>query len=387
MWMQNTRILPTWSVCLLAISFLGGPTPQLWAEDEPAVGALIATLRGVGREGAGFDDARKAATRLSELPVDRLTVLLDGMDGANPIAENWIRGLVFSIAGKADELPLEMLSDYAMTRSHNPSGRGLAMELIRNQSPATADELIAKCLDDPSLPLREMAVQRAINEAQRVVENDPQAAQELYRQALLAARHPNQIVAVVKALKELGLDDVSISTAFAMITRWKALAPLNNVDGVGFDKQYAPEKEFLMTGSLNLDATHEGKSGSIRWRDLEATDEDGKLDLAAAFNKEKGAVCYLYTEFDSSEARPAQVRLGCINANKVWVNGQLVLANEVYHSGSMIDQYVADIRLRQGNNGILLKICQNEQTESWAQEWEFQFRITDPMGRGLRSGE
>jgi hypothetical protein len=81
------------------------------------------------------------------------------------------------------------------------------------------------------------------------------------------------------------------------------------------------------------------------------------------------------------------VRLGCINANKVWVNGKEVMATEVYHSGSMLDQYIAKCELKKGTNRVLLKICQNEQTESWAQDWQFQFRLTDLTGKGLRSGQ
>ena len=60
------------------------------------------------------------------------------------------------------------------------------------------------------------------------------------------------------------------------------------------------------------------------------------------------------------------------------------MATEVYHSGSMLDQYIAPFELKKGTNTILLKICQNEQEESWAQRWEFQFRITDPTGKGLQ---
>jgi hypothetical protein len=41
--------------------------------------------------------------------------------------------------------------------------------------------------------------------------------------------------------------------------------------------------------------------------------------------------------------------------------------------------------LKKGTNRILLKICQNEQEESWAQDWKFQFRITDTSGKGLAS--
>ena len=36
-----------------------------------------------------------------------------------------------------------------------------------------------------------------------------------------------------------------------------------------------------------------------------------------------------------------------------------------------------------GTNVILLKICQNEQTESWAQDWEFQLRVCDGLGTAV----
>jgi hypothetical protein len=31
----------------------------------------------------------------------------------------------------------------------------------------------------------------------------------------------------------------------------------------------------------------------------------------------------------------------------------------------------------------LLKICQNEQTEEWAQNWAFQFRVCDAIGTAV----
>ncbi len=155
----------------------------------------------------------------------------------------------------------------------------------------------------------------------------------------------------------------------------------------GSTQSIRPKYSSLSTGSVDLDAKCDGKNGPIRWQETVASGDGGDVDLAAAYDKEKGAVCYLFTEFDSSEARPAVARLGCTNANKVWINGKLVMANEVYHSGSMIDQYMAPFQLKKGTNRILLKICQNEQTESWAQDWKFQFRITDPNGKGLHSGE
>jgi hypothetical protein len=43
--------------------------------------------------------------------------------------------------------------------------------------------------------------------------------------------------------------------------------------------------------------------------------------------------------------------------------------------------------LKKGTNKILVKTCQNEQTESWAQDWKLQIRITDTAGKALSSGD
>jgi hypothetical protein len=180
-------------------------------------------------------------------------------------------------------------------------------------------------------------------------------------------------------------ETVSTAQAFSLITQWQSVAPFDNAQGVGFDATYPPEQQFASTNAIELSEIYQGKSGDVRWQPMEGSTTTGTVDLAAAFNKEKGAVAYLYTEFHAPQDQPAQARLGCTNANKVWINGKEVMSNQVYHSGDMIDQYVAPIELEKGINRILLKICQNEQEESWAQDWEFQFRVTDPTGKGLTS--
>ena len=62
-------------------------------------------------------------------------------------------------------------------------------------------------------------------------------------------------------------------------------------------------------------------------------------------------------------------------------------AQEEYHRGMFFDQYIFRANLKQGENTLLLKVCQNEQTEDWAQVWAFQLRICDLTGRGLNSAE
>jgi hypothetical protein len=370
------------AACLLVLT--GGLAVSQSACGDEATDRAIAALRSVETEGSGFEGAIPAATQLRELPSEKIPLLLDGMEGVNPIAENWIRGVVFDLARKTDQPPLAALRKYAMDRSRNPIGRGLAMELISQRAADEADKLIAKCMDDPSLPLREMAVEQAIGQAkQRAKSKDNEAAKRRYREALTAARHPRQLSRIIEALAELG-DEVKPAEVFSMITRWNSIAPFDNVDGIGFDAVYPPESQFLESRAVELSATYRGKTDRVGWQEVQAS-EEGVVDLAAAYNKEKGAICYLHAEFESPQNMPAEARLGCINANKVWINGREVMANKVYHSGSMIDQYLADFELKKGTNRILLKICQNEQNEPWAQDWKFQFRITDRNGKALRS--
>ena len=38
------------------------------------------------------------------------------------------------------------------------------------------------------------------------------------------------------------------------------------------------------------------------------------------------------------------------------------------------------MELRKGRNEVLLKVCQNEQKDDWAQTWSFQARLCDALG-------
>jgi hypothetical protein len=355
-------------------------TSVVFAADS--IDAAIESVRSVGTEGKGFEKAIPAARELQKLPADQLPRVLDGASDVNPIAENWIRGIVFGIAQQSGTPGIKKLQEYVANEQNNPIGRGIALELIRREDASVAEEMLASLLNDPSLAIREMAVEQAIDKAASV--SEAEASIGIYRDALTAARHPKQLSRIVEALGQLG-DNVTTAGAFSLILDWKSVAPFNNEGGVGYAAAYTPEQQFAKSGTVDLNEKYAGKNGEVTWQDVSGSSDEGLVNLADAYNKEKGAVAYLYAEFESPEAAQAQARLGCINANKVWVNGQEVMATEVYHSGSMLDQYVAPFALKKGKNTVLLKICQNEQEESWAQRWEFQFRITDPTGKGLQS--
>jgi hypothetical protein len=98
---------------------------------------------------------------------------------------------------------------------------------------------------------------------------------------------------------------------------------------------------------------------------------------------EKSAVGYAAADFFSESDRPAEIRIGCKNGWKVWLNGELLFARDEYHRGAKLDQYKLPCQLKKGKNTILVKCCQNEQTEQWTVEWEFQLRVCDATGTAI----
>src|SRR5260370_22955451 len=98
-----------------------------------------------------------------------------------------------------------------------------------------------------------------------------------------------------------------------------------------------------------------------------------------------GSVANATNEFQSTDNRQVEFRLGTPNSWKVWLNGNLIFAREEYHRGMNLDQYRMRGTLKPGRNVILIKICQNEQTEEWAQRWQFQLRVCDATGTAILS--
>ena len=47
------------------------------------------------------------------------------------------------------------------------------------------------------------------------------------------------------------------------------------------------------------------------------------------------------------------------------------------------DQYRCLVHLQRGTNSFLIKLCQDEQTETWTVDWKFQFRVTDRLGGAI----
>ncbi len=342
----------------------------------------LATLLAVGPEAKGNAEASAAWKVVASADSESLVPLLEAMGEANPLALNWIRSALETIvdrdlaAGKSPSIAT--LGGFLFEVTQNPRARRFAFELIQRSAPNAAEKLIPGLLNDPAVELRRDAVAWLTKQAADAkTAGDEAAAGLLYEQAIRAARDVDQIKELNATLTKMGRT-VDLPRHFGFLMEWKVLAPFDNTGRAGFDTVYPPE-----TG-VQLGAKYPGKNGEIGWQDLVSADPYGMVDFNKLFpDLIKEVTGYAYTEFDSAEARPAELRLGCKNAWKIWVNGKLIFGRDEYHRGARIDQYRMPIDLQKGKNTILVKLCQNEQKETWTVEWQFQLRVCDSTGTAI----
>lgn len=340
----------------------------------------LAKIRAVQAKGEGNREATAAMKKVVQADGAALPVILAAMDDTNPLVENWIRAAAEAVAQKqvaaGQTLPLAQLELFLKDTRHSPRGRRLAFELIAQQDSTAPDRLIPTLLNDPSLELRREAVAKALDDAAKI--SAKPTAIKLYQNAFTAARDLDQIKASAERLKFFG-EKPDVPTHMGFITTWHVIGPFDNVEEAGWDVAYPPEK------TVELDKTYPGQKEEVGWKSFTTTDDFGIVDLTKALDKHKGAVAYLHAEIISDKDQPAEFRYGSINATKLWVNGKELTQNHVYHAGIEVDQYRGLAELKKGKNAILVKVCQNEQKEAWAQDWKVQLRVCDAIGTAILS--
>lgn len=389
--MRTSRSLGTYSArrrlsrCAGSIIALIGAA--LLVQSAAAQVEIDAILK-IERGGKGVAEASAAAEQLLERGA-RLDDLLKKTTGANPVAKNWILSLADALADRQPEaMTQQALDRYLADSSGDGEARYWALDRLSQGKPGLREALLDGRTADTSLDIRYEAIELALKklpsvDAAKADEKVKKQTVESYRQLLEAARLPQQINHIADRLKELG-EEVDLKTHFGFVSNWQAIGTFDNRKEVGFDTVYPPESEYTASKKLDSAGKYVGKAGEVSWQPATTDKPDGKVDFNPIFNTEKGAVVYAYTIVETADDVACQVRIGSPNANKVWVNGVEATANNVYHTGSQIDQYVAPVTLKRGSNTVLVKLCQNEQTESWAADFAFQLRFTDSTGLAIR---
>lgn len=375
----------------LARTTLGGLTicfASFSAHSAVAQDSIDAILK-IQAGGKGIPAAHAFAEKLVASGAS-LESVLSKVNQANPVAKNWLLALAQSIADKQDAGKTKsMLEKILADQSGDGEVRYWALDRLAGSDLKLREKLLDGRTEDASLDIRFEAIQQVIKSLPSVedAKKDEAAKAEAlagYQQLLKSARQHVQVNSIIDALKELG-NEVDMRKHFGFVSAWQVIGPFDNRKEVGFDKAYKPEADYLEKGALDLKATYAGKAEGVpaAWQPASTEKPDGTVDLNPILLNEKGAVVYAYATIEAPADVKCQVRFGTPNANKAWVNGVPATMNNVYHTGAQIDQYVTSVQLKKGQNNVLLKICQNEQTEAWAQDFSFMLRFTDETGLAI----
>jgi hypothetical protein len=342
----------------------------------------LARLKAVGREGAGNEAAASAWKDMVRQGAAVLPAILQTMDDADAISANWLRtagdAIVERTLTAGRPLPAKALEQFISQTQHNGAARRLAYEWLCRVDPKTPDRLLPGMLQDPSSELRRDAVAAVLKQAQSQLDKgNEDGARAAYRRALTGACDKDQVDAIVKELDKLGVK-IDVAAHFGFVRQWLLIAPFDNHNDAGFNVAYPPEK------SVDPKAVYKGKdSKEARWVAFTTKDTYGVVNLNKVLGKQQGVVAYAYAAIESPKERAIQVRAGSVNGIKIFLNGKELYHLDEYHHGADVDQHIAHGTLKAGRNELLLKVCQNEQTEEWAQEWIFQARLCDAVGAAV----
>jgi serine/threonine protein kinase/rubrerythrin len=138
--------------------------------------------------------------------------------------------------------------------------------------------------------------------------------------------------------------------------RWLVIGPFDNR---GLDAVYPPETR------IDLRQPVPATRGDVSWKPARAAISPagaGTLDFVREFGPRENAVCYALVHVKSPIEAGARLFLGSDDGVKVWVNGEVVHANDVYRAMKP-DQDEASCRLRSGWNRFLIKVTQG--TMGW----------------------
>ncbi len=338
----------------------------------------IEIIRQIEPGGLGHEPAVAAIQILNGASAAQVPELLQAMDGTNPLAANWLRGAIQSALAGSSEVPREAIRAFLDDQQRPADGRLMAYELLVADQPELAENLLPGLVDDPCLRLRYKAIAW-------LIERDKQDTHADVRGlifALLNARDVSQIQEIARRLDQRNIY-VDLQKTLGVVSEWQIAGAFDNREEKGFDVPHGPE---LNLANIDTSASYQDTidQQTVGWIRHVTNDPNGIVNLNELLGNLKGATAYATAQFNAAEDAECQIRIGCINAHKVWLNGTELINNEIYHVGMMPDQFSGTGRLKQGPNTILIKVCQNEQEQPWAQDWMFQLRICTPDGAAIQ---
>ena len=204
-----------------------------------SIAPLVETLRKVEREGKGNRAGHSAWAELTaQAGADQLPAILAGLDGADPLAANWLRAAVDAIAERqiaagrqAARGGLGEVSQREAARSASPA---IGVRMDRPQRPGgarSADSQDAR-RSEPGAAARRGRPRADGGRSGAQGRAERRRRWPTYRKALAAARDLDQVKIVTDALKKLG-HPVDLAHHFGFLMDWKLLGPFRQSAGQG----------------------------------------------------------------------------------------------------------------------------------------------------------
>ena len=396
--MRDKKVSVTRQTCLLLlIVMMRAPRCAAAAppDDSPSNRALSTLL--AARPGSEADVQTAAAWKLvSQSTYGALPDLFAALDRASPLAANWISTaldqIVASQTADGKPVPLDVFEQTALDVSHSLLTRKTAIDLLERADAHRVEQLQSAFLEDPEAELRRPAIERAIDDAEKMTAEKIPADQRLvvWLRLLDVARDPDQVTTIAAELKSLG-HEVDMAAHFGYLVDWQIIGPFDNTDGRGFDARYPPESltldNYASPDGPFSDKPLSGKSGHVSWKQVTAKPRNGDVDLNQEIEKLRDVCAYGLTVFDSDQPLEVDVRLRVQNSFKIWLNGQLLVTQPVGHTGNSFDQYTVRAALRKGKNIFLIKSCQvnSRGTTDFYDTWHFCVRVCDSTGGAILS--
>ena len=158
---------------------------------------------------------------------------------------------------------------------------------------------------------------------------------------------------------------------YGPIRDWHVIGPFENSDGRGFSRSYPPE------GPVNLGAAYPALGSVARWRKFRSNHPTGMVDiLQCQFAPSRYAVAYATATVHAPAPMEVQIRAGGDDTLTLWLNGEILIQRH-HPRAFRLDQETVTTALQEGENTILVKICQS------TLDWRFAAGITDSEGRAI----
>jgi hypothetical protein len=357
----------------------------------PAAQDISRDIEVVAKQGRGTPEGRDAWERIIAARLEALPALLERMTGSDTVADNWLRTAFEQIAnrefhkGTANECEVARLLNFAKNDKNPGRARRFALEWLDELDPGASERLYPSWLEDPEF--RYEAVAQTLAKARTwVKESKREQAITLFHQGFASSRDVQQARDAAAGLESLKEPAQSVGEHLGFLMDWYLIGPFDGRGQKGFHLEYPPEKKIDLTAELD------GQEGKVRWKryrvkeppNISSGRHQALVNLCEkeALGNADDAVAFAYTEFAVAKAQLVEFRGAADDNFAVWVNGNKVFAFEEWRNGVRHDRHRFKVKLKEGKNTVLVKICQSAAPNP-EPNWEFFLRVVDETGKGI----